>query len=163
MITGEELERLAEEALSNGEAPIVGVNPPLRFKRQSDGVIRVQGVYAMKDEVGFPISESYDYCEGKGMVVDWVEALADAGRQCIFKYDALIEEMKILVPDVVKDAEMIFNMGYFSMEGDTFGERANNLYNQMWSLYIYILNMTLLPAEKHSKVFLPLLMGDSRW
>lgn len=52
---------------------VTGVTP--------EGQPLVGGVYRMKDEFGFPIDLSVLVLREKGANVDWLELLADAGRQ----------------------------------------------------------------------------------
>ena len=62
----------------------------------------IAGVYRLKDECGFPIDASYDYCHDKDLTIDWMEALAYAlsqGVEGVFKMDALLKEIKMLIPD----------------------------------------------------------------
>jgi len=41
----------------------------------------IGGIYAMKDQEGFPVEISVMYCQEKDILIDWYEFLADAGRQ----------------------------------------------------------------------------------
>jgi hypothetical protein len=110
---------------------ILSESSPLRLKSQTNGVPKLQGVFTMRDQEGFPIDMSYELAKENGWEVDWVEALADAARQCIFKYDALIEEIKMLEPDRLDIVKRIFALGFMSSEGETFSKQASNLYNRM--------------------------------
>jgi hypothetical protein len=110
---------------------ILSESSPLRLKSQTNGVPKLQGVFTMRDQEGFPIDMSYELAKENGWEVDWVEALADAARQCIFKYDALIEEIKMLEPDRLDIVKRIFALGFMSSEGETFSKQASSLYNRM--------------------------------
>jgi hypothetical protein len=103
----------------------------LRLKSQTNGVPKLQGVFRMKDQEGFPIDMAYELAKENGWEVDWVEALSDAARQCILKYDALIEEIGMLEPDKLEGIKRIFAVGFMTSEGDSFTEQANSLYNRM--------------------------------
>ena len=113
------------------QSTILSESSSLRLKSQVNGVSKLQGVFRMKDQEGFPIDMSYELAKENGWEVDWVEALADAARQCIFKYDALIEEIKMLEPDKLDGVKRIFAIGFMSSKGETFIEQANYLYNRM--------------------------------
>jgi hypothetical protein len=110
---------------------ILSESSHLRLKSQTNGVPKLQGVFTMRDQEGFPIDMSYELAKENGWEVDWVEALADAARQCIFKYDALIEEIKMLEPDRLDIVKRIFALGFMSSEGETFSKQASSLYNRM--------------------------------
>ena len=103
----------------------------LRLKSQTNGVPKLQGVFRMRDQEGFPVDMSYEIAKENGWEIDWVEALADAGRQCIFKYDALIEEIGMLEPDKLDGVKRMFALGFMSSGGETFTEQASSLYNRM--------------------------------
>jgi hypothetical protein len=103
----------------------------LRLKSQTNGVPKLQGVFRMKDQEGFPVDMAYELAKENGWEVDWVEALADAARQCILKYDALIEEIEMLEPDKLEGIKRIFAVGFMTSKGDSFTEQANSLYNRM--------------------------------
>jgi hypothetical protein len=104
---------------------------PLRWKSQINGVPKLQGVFTMRDQEGFPLDMSYELAKERGWEVDWVEALADAARQCIFKYDALIEEISMLEPAKLESIKYIFASGLMSSEGSTFCDKAKDLYLRM--------------------------------
>ena len=104
---------------------------PLRWKTQINGVPKLQGVFTLRDQEGFPVDMSYEITKERGWEVDWVEALADAARQCILKYDALLEEIRMLEPAKVVIVQKIFACGLMSCEGATFCDKAAHLYNQM--------------------------------
>lgn len=106
----------------------------LRWKSQINGVPKLQGVFKFRDREGFPLDMAYEISKEMGYEIDWVEALAGAGRQSIFKYDALIEEIKMLEPDSLEAIKRIFMYGLMSMEGDTFQDKSRNLYKKMWGL-----------------------------
>lgn len=103
---------------------------PIRWKMQANGVPKMQGVYRMRDQEGFPLDIAYEIAKEKGGIVDWVEALTDAGRQSIDKYDALVEEIRMLEPHKVDAAVMIFTIGIMQCEGE-FTERSQSLYDRM--------------------------------
>jgi hypothetical protein len=104
---------------------------PLRWKTQINGVPKLQGVFTMRDQEGFPVDMSYEIAKERGWEVDWVEALADAARQSILKYDALIEEIRMLEPAKVESVQKIFACGLMSCEGKTFCDKAAHLYKRM--------------------------------
>jgi hypothetical protein len=110
---------------------ILAESGPLRWKSQINGVPKLQGVFTMRDQEGFPLDMAYEIAKERGWVVDWVEALADAARQCIFKYDALIEEIGMLEPDKLEGVKRIFACGLMSSEGATFCDKAKDLYRRM--------------------------------
>lgn len=62
-----------------------------------DGIPLMAGIYRMKDEIGFPISVSYEMIKDNQWCPDWCEFLADAGRQKDWKLDDALHEMKMLV------------------------------------------------------------------
>ena len=64
----------------------------------SEGQFLLGGVYRMKDELGFPLDASLDYCIERGnLVIDWCEFLADVGSQKDWKFDSVLEELEILL------------------------------------------------------------------
>ena len=85
----------------------------------------------MRDQEGFPLDMAYEMAKEKGWDVDWVEALADAGRQSIHKFDALIEEISMLEPDRLSGIRMSFASGLMASAGDGFHEKAQALYQRM--------------------------------
>lgn len=85
----------------------------------------------MRDQLGFPVDMSYELAKEKGWDVDWVEALADAARQCILKYDSLFEEIKMLEPHKSESAKTIFAHGLMSCEGETFCDKAQHLHSKI--------------------------------
>lgn len=122
------------EAAVAGEAPCSAViceSGLLRLKAQINGVPKLQGVFIMRDQEGFPVDMSYEIAKERGWEVDWVEALADAARQCILKYDALLEEIRMLEPHKVEAVTNIFACGLMSCEGETFCDKAAHLYKRM--------------------------------
>lgn len=104
---------------------------PLRWKTQLSGVPKLQGVFTMRDQEGFPVDMAYEIAKERGGEVDWVEALADAARQCILKYDALLEEIRMLEPHKVEAVTNIFAGGLMACEGATFCDKAAHLYKRM--------------------------------
>lgn len=111
---------------------ILHTTPPLRWKAQINGVPKLQGVFTMRDTKGFPLDMAYELAKERGWEIDWVEAMADAARQCVLKYDALVDEIMMLEPHKVEAAKMVFASGIMSMDGATFQDRAENLYRKMW-------------------------------
>ena len=85
----------------------------------------------MRDQEGFPLDMAYEIAKERGWNVDWVEALADAARQCVFKYDALIEEISMLEPEKLEAVNRIFASGLMSSEGASFCDKAKDLYRRM--------------------------------
>jgi hypothetical protein len=114
--------------MTSSSAPSQG---PLRFKKQTNGVPKLQGVFTMRDQEGFPVDMSYEITKEHKWEVDWVEALADAARQCVLKYDALLEEIRMLEPEKVGNVQKIFAFGLMSCEGATFRDKAAHLYKRM--------------------------------
>ena len=113
---------------------VLAVAPPLRLKSQTTGVPKLQGVYRLKDEDGFPIDMSHELAQEQGAVVDWIEAMADAGRQCVFKFNGLLEEMRMLIGDEKTDqAERVFGMMLMPMPGEWFCDKASELHRRMWA------------------------------
>ncbi len=110
---------------------ILAKSGPLRWKSQIDGVPKLQGVFTLLDQEGFPLDMSYEIAKERGCVVDWVEALADAARQCVLKYGALIEEIRMLEPEKLESVKRIFACGLMSSEGETVGDMAKDLYRRM--------------------------------
>lgn len=106
-------------------------NGPLRLKTQTNGVPRLQGVFTMRDQNGFPLDMAYELAKERGWEIDWVEALADAARQSVLKYDALVAELNILEPSKARSAVFIFADGLMSCDGETFCEKAANLHRAM--------------------------------
>lgn len=104
---------------------------PLRLKPQINGVPKLQGVFTLRDQEGFPIDMAYEIAKERGWEVDWVEALSDALRQGIFKYDALIEEIRMLEPEKIEDVKRLLACGFMSSEGASFCDKAKNLYRRM--------------------------------
>lgn len=112
---------------------VLATSGPLRWKSQANGVPKVQGVFTMRDEQGFPLDMSYEIAREKGWSIDWLEAMADAARQCILKLDALLAEMRLLLPMAeVELWERLFRYSIMSAEGVTLQEKAGALYREMW-------------------------------
>lgn len=110
---------------------IIGRSGPLRLKTQANGVPRLQGVFTLRDQEGFPLDMAYEMAKDKGWDVDWVEAMADAARQCVFKYDALVEEIAMLEPANLAAAKQIFACGILSSDGESFSDKAQEVYEKM--------------------------------
>jgi hypothetical protein len=102
----------------------------LRAIRQADGNVRLQGVFTLRDRDGFPVDMAFEMARERGWVVDWVEALADAGRQCVLKCDALADEMRMLDPCNADAAWFVFQSAVMEREG-TFQERCAATYEKM--------------------------------
>ncbi len=102
---------------------------PLRIKIYPTGVKRLQGVFTMRDQEGFPLDMSYELAKERGWEIDWVEALADAARQSMPKYDALVKEIRMLEPEKADSSSALFYCGLMCNEGNTPQEKAANLYN----------------------------------
>lgn len=92
---------------------------------------RVSGVYKLKDETGFPISASYEEAQQRGLSVDWIEALADAARQDVIKFDALMSEIELLVPDEVETIRRMFFLFLLGCKGQTFEDKSTSLYGAL--------------------------------
>ncbi len=100
---------------------------------QITGTLKLQGVYRLKDESGFPIDMSYELAKESGWCIDWVEALVDAGRQCVFKFDALLEEIEMLEPGIGEKAVWVIASEFIAYPGLTFCEVNQILYTRIWS------------------------------
>lgn len=122
---------MKETNLPQPQFPVIWESGPLRCKLQINGVPRLQGVFTMYDQQGFPIDMSYEIARERGWDVDWVEALADAARQCVLKYDALVKEIGMLEPDKMGFVVQLFAMGLVASAGETFQKKADSLYQQM--------------------------------
>ena len=109
---------------------IISESGPLRLKTQADGTFRLQGVFRMRDQEGFPIDMSYEIAQDNGWDIDWIEALADASRQSLDKYDGLIEEIGMLEPERLPNIRKLFSYFLMSSEGETLDEKAANLYKR---------------------------------
>ena len=102
----------------------------LRTKQQSDGTMRVQGVFWMKDTNGFPVDMSYEICKENGMDVDWIEALCDALRNDIFKYDQLEREILMLEGKEKHEKIMrMFKLFIMDFEGATIADKASHMHS----------------------------------
>ena len=123
------VEGFDDPALPRSE--VICESGPLRWKTQINGIPRLQGVFTMHDQLGFPVDMSYEIAKEKGWEVDWVEALADAARRCILKYDALLAEIRMLEPAKVEMVQKLFMCGLMSSEGATFADKAASLYARM--------------------------------
>lgn len=120
-------------------SPIVSRSGPLRVKRTINGGLRLQGVFRMQDQEGFPVDMSYEMAKEKGIEIDWVEALVDAGRQCIFKYDQLLAQIRLLIPAAQAEAaERMFSIAFMEFkppvdDGTYFFPRVcEQIYQRMW-------------------------------
>lgn len=116
-------------ALPTSEVLWTSENGILRAKSQITGIPKLQGVFRMRDQEGFPVDVSYEIAKERGWEIDWIEALADAGRQCIFKFQSLLEEIAMLEGDA-EQAERVFGMILMAQEGETFCEKAATLYRR---------------------------------
>lgn len=75
------------------------------------GSVLIGGVFRMKDQEGFPLSESRDIARNNGCDVDWCEYLADAGRQGIEKYDEAASDLRLLIEcgaDAIVDSFKVY-------------------------------------------------------
>jgi hypothetical protein len=61
-----------------------------------EGKPLVGGIFRMKDEQGFPLDSSYDYCRESGLAIDYLELLCDAWLNSPEKYDAVVAELNFL-------------------------------------------------------------------
>ena len=113
------------------ESVVLKKNGPLRWKSQTNGIPKLQGVFRFKDECGFPISITHDVAKEKGWEIDWIEALLDATRQN--KFDSVYSEILMLVPEQAEGIKYLF--GLFIMLSGTIGgtikEKAEYLYAEM--------------------------------
>ena len=62
-----------------------------------DGSPLIGGIYTLKDQSGFPLDMSYEEVRRMGACPDWAECLADAGAQCIIKFDGVVTELSCLL------------------------------------------------------------------
>ena len=112
----EEVLRTRRKRLQRSQVIRMGSNP-----LYLTGERLVAGVYRLKDECGFPIDASYDYCNDKGLHIDWMEALACAlsqGLEGVFKMDSLLKEIKMLIPNeydgIILRWKIVFMQAYFT-------------------------------------------------
>lgn len=103
----------------------------MRAIKQTNGVYKLQGIYTLKDTTGFPVEMSYLEARDRGMEIDWVEALADALRQGIEKFDAFAQEVRTLVPDQCPQIGRIFICGIMEQPGETLEEKGRSLWELM--------------------------------
>jgi hypothetical protein len=114
----------------------------LRVKyQQFGGSPKVQGIFRMYDETGFPISMSFDYLTEKGYEVDWVEAMCDALRQCVFKYDRLVAEIDMLLGENASGVKSMFTLFIMSFSGETIADKAQAMYEEMCSNEALVLSV----------------------
>jgi hypothetical protein len=113
------------------DAKVPGHNRVLRCRLQSNGVPRLQGVFTLRDQEGFPVDMAFEMARDRGWEVDWVEALADAARQCVLKYEALLNEVRMLEPGRVEMVQAMFAAGLMECEGETFCDKAARLHQRM--------------------------------
>ena len=66
------------------------------FNLANDNQILVGGLFTAHDCDGISIEISYDLCKVNGFFVDWMDFLADAGRQKDWKFDWATEKIKSL-------------------------------------------------------------------
>lgn len=111
---------------------ILSVAPPLRLMSQVTGVPKLQGVYRLKDESGFPLDMSYELAKENGWEIGWVEAIADAARQSIPKMEALIAEIEMLEPGKGEAAQRIFASAFAGFKRGSFHETAQAIYEKIW-------------------------------
>jgi alanyl-tRNA synthetase len=104
---------------------------PLRLKPQTNGIPRLQGAFAMMDRHGVPIAITYDQARANGWAIDWVEAMADAARQSVEKFEAMVAEVRIHDPGMAAEAVRVFASGLTTSEGETFCDKAQTLYHEM--------------------------------
>lgn len=112
-------------------------NPPLRWVGHPDYPVVVQGVFRMQDEVGFPIDASFDLCGERGHEIDWVEALADAGRQNVDKMLKVRDNMVLLIGHekaaiVYKAFVLLFTYMPEFKQRKSFCEVAQAMYEMIW-------------------------------
>jgi hypothetical protein len=62
-----------------------------------NGVFLIGGLFTAHDQDGISIDLSYDLVNAQGMRVDWVDFLADAGRQKDWKWDWAVEKMASII------------------------------------------------------------------
>jgi hypothetical protein len=119
---------------NNSEKSIViKESGPLRWKSQTNGVPKLQGVFRFKDETGFPVSITYDVSREREWDFDWIEALVDATRQN--KFDSMFNEVKMIVPEAAEGIKYLFILFIMDegVQGDTIKEKAECLYKIMHS------------------------------
>jgi len=108
----------------------------MRVKPQTNGRPKFQGAYTLKDTEGMPIDVSYELAKEQGLDIDWVEAVFDALRQSITKYDGLMAEIKLLEPskynaiDFVVSSQLMARSDEF---GGDFVKTAGVIHKEMMS------------------------------
>jgi hypothetical protein len=100
---------------------------------QVTGRPKIQGVFRLKDEDGFPVDMSYELAKERGWDVDWVEALVDAGRSDVGKFDALLAEIELLEPGAGESAKRVVASAFSNHPTGAFYEVAQRIYDRIWS------------------------------
>jgi hypothetical protein len=66
--------------------------------KTTEGDLLVGGLFKFKDELGFPLDVSLDVIKDyPNTKVDWCEYLADAGRQLDWKFESVLDEIRLLL------------------------------------------------------------------
>lgn len=133
---------VALDELSRGTLPpsrVLQLNKPLRWMSQIDGRPKLQGLFRMADEIGFPVEISKETCEENGWDPDWVEALADAGRQPDpNKLFALWDDLKLIYQGYTEGTDMVFYSGLqrfgYPDGGKTLREACDAMYRWIWDV-----------------------------
>lgn len=62
----------------------------------TDGVPLIGGVWALRQQEGFPLEMSYMVCQSHGWLIDWLEAMGDASRTN--DLPALMQQVEAFLP-----------------------------------------------------------------
>lgn len=91
--------------------------------RTADGIETVGGLFTARDQEGVPLELMHDLLRSAGFAVDWVEYLADSGRQDDdFKTDAALEQIVAVAgQEVAADARARFVLLGAAMMPETGG------------------------------------------
>jgi len=107
---------------------------PLYFTGKTpEGKLLLGGVFKMHDQEGFPIEASFEECQRRGWLVDWMEALADCWLNNPLKFDAFVANAELLVDRPLK--------AKFSFAGASWIEmnKASPSVNQVDDFCFYVL------------------------
>ena len=98
--------------------------------KTTDGTHLLRGAYKLKDESGLPLDVIHELCRDQGIQVDWVEVLLDAGRQSVLKFDAVMDEIRLLVPEQV-DEVYTLTAALLLKEGGVTPEHFNRVHGRL--------------------------------
>ena len=106
-------------------------NGPLRVTMTKRRGLILQGVFALQDQEGFPVAMSFELAKERRWNIDWIEALADAARQSVKKFESLLAEINLLEPANIEAVQHVFRGGLMESAGATFCEKAESLYQYL--------------------------------